>query len=271
MRTVWIMWMSLALLLPPAAAAQQPDSQEDKFLRAVRSSDVATVKAMLAAGFNANTKYRYDRMPLSFATDRGNVEVVRALLDAGADVTAADSFYRATAMDWALNKGHVEIMKLMLERGAPNSEQILMSGVDKNNPDVVRASLAKGGLPPHSLTAALARATRTNKSEIADLLRNTGAKPPLQLDAALLDKYAGTYRSPTGPELTLTHKEGRMEGTDGAGPPLLLLALDETSFRPEQRGDITLKFNLDSSGSLTGMTMKRGSNEISYKKVEAKP
>jgi hypothetical protein len=265
------MWMSLALLAVPGAVAQEPDSQEDKFLRAVRSSDAATVKAMLAAGFNANTKYRYDRMPLSFACDRGNIDVVRALLDAGADVRAADSFYSATAMDWALNKGHIEIVKLLLDRGAANSEQILMTGVNQNNAELVKASLAKGGLPPDSLTAALARATRTNKPEIGDLLRSQGAKPPPQLDAAMLDKYAGTWRPATGSEITLVHKDGRLEATGGGGPTRLLLALDETTFRPEQMGGITVKFSVDSTGSVTGMTMKQGNNETSYKKVETKP
>ena len=270
MKNVWIVWMSLTLLLPLARAEQQPESQEDKFLRAVRGSDAATVKAMLAAGFNANTKYRYDRMPLSFACDRGNIDVVRALLDAGADVAAADSFYRATAMDWALNKGHLEIVKLLFERGAPNSEQILMTGINRNSADMVKASLAKGGLAPDSLTAALSRATRSNKPEIVDLLRSAGAKPHLQLDTALLEKYAGTYRPATGTEITLVYKEGRLEGGTG-GSPLLLLALDETTFRPEQVWGMTMKFNMDSSGGVTGLTLKQGNNETLYKKVEAKP
>ena len=61
---------------------------EDRFLLVVRTGDVAGVKAVLGAGVNVNTKFRYDRMALSFAADRGNPEVVKALLDAGADVGA---------------------------------------------------------------------------------------------------------------------------------------------------------------------------------------
>jgi Ankyrin repeats (3 copies) len=258
---VWVCLFSAAIFA---------GEQEDKFLLAVRTADVATVKTMLGAGFNPNTKYRYDRMPLSFAADRGNVEVVTALLDAGADVNAADSYYRATAMDWALNKGHLPLVKLLLARGARNSEQLLMTGVDRGNLEILKASLDKGGLEPHSLTAALSRATRNNKTEIADALKAAGATPPRSLEPALLDKYAGTYRPESGAEFTFARKEGNLMG----GPPgqsLLMLALDETTFRPEQLGGITIRFNLDASGAVTGATLKQNNTETNYKRVEAKP
>jgi ankyrin repeat protein len=82
--------LKLAVLLlcwafPFTAAAGE---LEDRFLLAVRTGDVVGVKAALGAGVNVNTKFRYDRMALSFAADRGNPEVVKALLDAGADVGA---------------------------------------------------------------------------------------------------------------------------------------------------------------------------------------
>ncbi|MBI3405194.1 MAG: ankyrin repeat domain-containing protein, partial [Acidobacteria bacterium] len=57
---------------------------EDELLVAVRKSDVAGVKAALAKGANVNFKFRYDRNALSFACDRGNVEIAKMLIDAGA-------------------------------------------------------------------------------------------------------------------------------------------------------------------------------------------
>src|SRR5512145_16860 len=98
---------------------------EDRFLLAVRNGDVTGVKAALAAGVNVNSKFRYDRMALSFAADRGNSEVMKVLLDAGADVNARDTFYGMTAMSQALNKKHVPIVRMLLEKGADNSEGVL--------------------------------------------------------------------------------------------------------------------------------------------------
>src|SRR5262245_21243455 len=95
---------------------------EDRFLLAVRTGDVAGVKAALASGVNVNTKFRYDRMALSFAADRGNPEVVKVLLDAGADVGARDSFYHMDAMSQAVSKKYIPIIRMLLDKGAPNSE-----------------------------------------------------------------------------------------------------------------------------------------------------
>ena len=96
---------------------------------AVRTGDVAALKAALASGVNVNTKFRYDRMALSFAADRGNPEVVKMLLDAGADVNARDTFYGMDAMSQALSKKHTSIVRMLLEKGAANSEGVLMLGV----------------------------------------------------------------------------------------------------------------------------------------------
>jgi hypothetical protein len=260
------------MALAPAmlSAMQQPGSQEEKFLLAVRKGDAATVKTMLAAGFNPNTKYRYDRMALSFACDRGNVEVVKALLEAGADVNAADSFYQATAMDWALNKGHIQLATLLLDHGAKNSERILLSAVSEGNIELLKSSLARGGLPAESIAAALSIGLRNKKPEIVEALRAAGAKPVAEVAPELLDKYAGTYRAESGQgqELTFTHKDGRLEG----GPPgqnLVLLPLDTSTFRPEQFAGITIRFNVDGNGNVTGATLKQGTNETIYKRAGA--
>jgi hypothetical protein len=248
---------------------QQSGPQEDKFLLAVRKGDAATVKMMLDKGFNPNTRYRYDRMALSFACDRGNVDVVKALLQAGADVNAADSFYNATAMDWALNKGHLQLATLLLDHGAKNSERILVSAVNKENVELLKSSLARGGLPAESLAVALSIGIRTGKDHMVKALKAAGANLT-EVSPELLDKYAGTYRpeSGEGQELTLSHKDGGLEG----GPPgqmLRLVPLDTSTFRPEQFAGVTLRFNVDASGSVTGATLKEQAREVTYRKAGA--
>src|SRR5262245_22838974 len=174
---------------------------EDRFLLAVRNGDVAGVKAALGAGVNVNTKFRYDRMALSFAADRGNSEVVKMLLDAGADVNVRDTFYGMSAMSQAVNKKHAGIVRMLLEKGATNSEGVLMFGAEQKSPELVSASLEKGELRADSLTAAIARALKNNQSELVELLKKHGANPPFVVDSALLDQYSGSFKADNSPDL----------------------------------------------------------------------
>lgn len=48
--------------------------------------DVATVKKYLADGVSPSSRDRWDGTPLVYASTRGHVEIVEALLQAGADV-----------------------------------------------------------------------------------------------------------------------------------------------------------------------------------------
>ena len=59
--------------------------------------------------------------PLHRAARKGDVDKARALLDAGADLTARDEHLRSTPLAWAAKFGQVEMVKFLLERGAPKS------------------------------------------------------------------------------------------------------------------------------------------------------
>jgi hypothetical protein len=106
-----IVVLLLHLAFPLVAQAGEA---EDRLLLAVRTGDVAALKAALASGVNVNTKFRYDRMALSFAADRGNAEVVKVLLDAGADVNARDVLWHGRH-EPALNKKHGHC-RMLLEK-----------------------------------------------------------------------------------------------------------------------------------------------------------
>src|SRR5262245_9543191 len=85
----------------PPAAVPAPGPEANAYLDAVRKGDVAAVRKALDAGVAVDTPFRYGRTALSFAADRGFVDVVRLLLERGAKPDIADTFYNQTALAWA--------------------------------------------------------------------------------------------------------------------------------------------------------------------------
>jgi hypothetical protein len=102
-----------------------PNEQKMKDARALSSAvadgDALAVAALLAAGSHADTPLSpVGETPLMRAAARGYTEVVRVLLDAGADLNAqrADGF---TPLILAVFFGHEEVVRLLVERGADPS------------------------------------------------------------------------------------------------------------------------------------------------------
>lgn len=107
--------------------------------RAIASGDVDAVRAAVVAGANVNIEANaadeenngdeassfdsddHEHSPLIDAVDNGNLEIIKLLLAAGADVDfMADC--SATALSTAVNNGNLEIIKLLLAAGADINE-----------------------------------------------------------------------------------------------------------------------------------------------------
>jgi len=86
---------------------------------AVRRGDTAKVKELIKKGANVNNTYNFGKPTTALvqAAGGGHMEIVRALLKAGANVHHRDK-YGGTALHAAANYGHVAIAKLLLEAGA---------------------------------------------------------------------------------------------------------------------------------------------------------
>ena len=262
-----ILLFSLLALLFPQTQTSSKQELNDQLYEAVRKGDVAAVTAALDRGADVNAKFRYGATALFKAAERGNAEVTKVLLDRGADVNVKDTFYRATAMSWALQNDHLNVVRLLLEKGAEGADDVLMSGVREGKEEVVKMALDGGKIKPADLTPALAFSMNANTTAITDMLKKAGATPPLDVDAATLQLYAGKYKGDTGPEVTISVKDGKLFVAGFTSQPMPLMALDKETFRPLAFGGITLTFTVE-NGKSTSMIFKQGTTTNVMKRIE---
>lgn len=120
----------------------------DSFLDAVVKNNSYKIRKSLQNGFNPNyifKKYKF-ATALIIASEIGNIEIVKLLLEYGAD-TDIQTENRVTALISAIANDHIEIVKLLLEYGADTNVQDedgwvpLMSATEIGNIEIVKLLL----------------------------------------------------------------------------------------------------------------------------------
>src|SRR5688572_10163678 len=203
-----IAFVCLALALPPAApqtpATQQssPAPLAEELWAATRAGDVARVTAALDKGADINAKTRYGATALSYAADRGNLELVTLLIARGANVNAQDTFYQMRAIDMAMMNNHPAVVTLLLERGSQGAPAVLAQAIQQGKVALVAVALESPELTRALVGPALAAAKKVNNPEIIALVEKKLATMPAEatpagvsVDRATLQSYVGSFRN----------------------------------------------------------------------------
>ncbi len=259
-------------------AALPVASANEEFFAAARKGDVATLKMHLDKGVDVNTKWRYDQTALTIAASRGHVAAVKLLLDRGADVNIKDSFYGVTPLAAAMGFGSpvdetksAAISRMLIEKGAADRDQLLTNAAKSGKKEVIKAVLPLAPWKPEALTSALAAASAGKHTEIEDMLKAAGAKPPLEVrvDPAVLARYAGSYPGADGMELKVDVAEGKLRVAVG-GQNLTLRALDQSTFEPEQYPGSQKFVFLTTGDAVSGLEVRAGPQILKFTKASAK-
>lgn len=152
-----ILALLMLLVLQPVEARQQAKKDLDiALLSAVSEHDAALVRSLLKQGANPNVEYGGDVPVLLRPSGYGDTEIVKALLDYGANVNARSKKYGVTPLTASAGQGKLGVVKVLLARGAK------VNLAEKNGDTPFLASMLPKAYP--------------DAVQIATLLMNAGAK-----------------------------------------------------------------------------------------------
>jgi len=144
--------------------------------------DLETVKSLLHAGIDVNTKSSNGGTALIEASWAGQKEIVSYLLGLKADVNLASSG-KLTALSAAVNQKHETVALLLLEHGAnpnvvdPRGSTPLIEAAWQGRLPLVKDLLAKGATPNYKRSDNGFNALKAagNKADIVQALKAAGA------------------------------------------------------------------------------------------------
>jgi ankyrin repeat protein len=113
--------------------------------------NVKTVRLLLARGAKINDQDQLGDTCLTSASKRGDAEMAKALLEAGADVAAGASWPGQAPLIWAAEEGNLQTLACLLEHGAAkvqsHLDQALSSAAQRGSLAMVRLFLQHGANP----------------------------------------------------------------------------------------------------------------------------
>jgi len=238
----------LALNAPALAAA----GADDPLIEAVKNTDTAGVRSLLAQGADVNARQGDGATALHWAAHRNDLETVTVLLGAGADANAANAL-GATPLWLACVSGSGTLVGRLLEAGAdPNAalssgETVLMSAARAGNTDAVGLLLTHAAdvntTEGSRGQTALMWAVAQQHADVARMLIEHGADVHARSDIwHQLENTAGN-----------TNPSGDFEMAHGGSTPLLFAA---------RQGDIASARVLLAAGADVNDTAAAGTSAL---------
>jgi len=255
----------IAILVFTATLGLHAGDVNEDLLEASRVGDLAAVQALIGKGAALETKTAYGHTPLYLAAMNGREEVVRFLLDKGANPDVRDSFYHASVLDFVLMRKHYGVATILIRKGTANPDRVLTSVAGTGNAGLVEAVLEAGKPSQTTLDRTYEAALGEKQTDVAALLKKAGAHEPAPafvVDAKTIETYTGTYKSD---QLPLDIKAFVKEGTlyfQGTGQPEFALkpkSATRFEFAPAQ---VEVEFE-----SASSFVLKQGGASYHFKKA----
>ncbi|MCM3878249.1 MAG: ankyrin repeat domain-containing protein [Thermoanaerobaculia bacterium] len=171
-----------AAAAPAERPPQAPAGATGKALKeAVDRGDVELARKLIAAGADVNTKGAYDQTLVLDAASRKDPALLRVLVDAGADVNTPNT-YGVTPLSAAAEQGNLEHVKTLLKGKAKVNARdtagstALTVAVLRGYVDVVKTLIAAGADVKQDKTELLEIANREKHADVAKIIEEAARK-----------------------------------------------------------------------------------------------
>lgn len=227
--------MSVTWLAADLASAAEP---ADDLLAAAAAADVEAVRRALAAGAEVDAENRYGRTALSLAAGGGHLDVVRVLLERGADPSRRDWFYDSSPVGWALQREDpsFEIVEALVRAGAKDRFEALVGALRADRADLARAVVASGPLlqsERDQLEGFLPQLGPELRAVVAEVKVVPDPPPPVYT-AADLQRFAGEFEGWDNTRLVTVAVDGpALRIAIGSEQPRRFVVVGENAFRAE--------------------------------------
>ena len=182
---------AINVLLKNRADLDIANADGDTCLHVVARGDYVKeiIHTLVNHGANVNTKNMFNETPLMKANKKGNINVTKELLNAGADHKIIDG-YGNTWIHWAIDGGYrQELIRTMIDHGADvnamneHNETAIMTACRTGNVDALELLLSVGAnvnaMNKHGETA-LMTACKNGHVDAIELLLSVGANPNIK-------------------------------------------------------------------------------------------
>ncbi len=255
------------------AADNTPRNQNDAaemLWQAARTGDLEQVRKSLDSGTPVDARTPYDSTALCFACDRGHLEVVRLLLERGADPNVKDKFYKANPLSWATSGEHHAIITELLKNGATGADDLLFSAVNEWQTGLARAAIDSGKVSGKTLALVKRIAESGGETDFQKLFESLALEelPVYAPTPEQMELFAGQFAGSSGNmQVTLGIEEDRLVLFPGTDYSVKLVPLVESEF---WGGGARLVFALD-DGKVTGLKYLVSGQETELTPVAAEP
>ena len=164
----------------PGAGGEHP-----LHLAAMRSWGANTARLLVSRGAQLDARDAAGRTPLIIAVLADNFELADVLLDAGADLEAADGNFGESPLSWAACWGRLSAAKFLLSKGAQINRKTGREGntplhraviCSKGHPEMIKYLVANGADVNATNNEGLTPIERAHNRKAKELLRSLGSK-----------------------------------------------------------------------------------------------